>query len=127
MKINPRSFSTLLLALAAVVGTPARAHGDVRPLHGGIVQQVQDLDFELVPQADGAILYLRDHEQPLASAGVRGRLSVLNGSYRAEAELQPAGENRLRVSGVKLDKGARAVATLSGVQGKTLTVRFVVK
>jgi hypothetical protein len=127
MNITRHPLIAIALALAAVAGAPAHAHGGAQARHGGTVQQVQDLDFELVSQADGAILYLRDHDQPLASAGVRGRLTVLKGSYRAEADLQPAGDNRLHAAGVKLEPGARVVASLSGVRGKTLTVRFVLK
>ena len=52
------------LALSCLCMNPALAHGDVKPQYGGIVQKVNDVSFELVVQADGAIIYLMDHGKP---------------------------------------------------------------
>ena len=37
---------------------------------------------------------------------------------------RPQGVDRIEAPGVKLDQGARAVAVMHGVGGKTVTVRF---
>ena len=115
------------LVLAGLSINPAQAHGDAKPIHGGIVQKVNDVGFELVLQADGATIYLMDHGKPMASKGITGKLTVLQGSNKIEADIKEAGENTLRVLGVKLGKGDKLVAALSNVSGKNMTVRFQIK
>lgn len=122
--------SSLLLAalLGLTLAAPAaHAHGNASPRHGGIVQQAHDLGFELVVEPDGASLYLSDHDKPLPAQGISGRLTVLAGGQKTEAELKPAEGNRLRATGVKLAPGAKLVAVLNGVGGKTVTVRFALR
>src|SRR5688572_30087928 len=115
------------LALGAtIIGSGALAHTD-KAKHGGIVQAASDLSFELVPKGDVATIYVEDHGKPYATAGMSGKLTVLNGTEKSEAELRPAGDNRLEARGVKLGKGAKAVASLATAQKKTVTVRFAVK
>ena len=115
------------LVLACLSINPAEAHGDAKPIHGGIVQKVNDVGFELVVQADGATIYLMDHGQPMASKGITGKLTILQGSNKTEADIKEAGDNTLRVLGVKLGKGDKLVAALSNVGGKSMTVRFTIK
>ena len=115
------------LALSCLSMNPAQAHGDAKPMHAGIVQMVNDLSFELVAQADGATIYLMDHGKPMASKGITGKLTVLQGSNKTEADIKEAGDNTLRVLGVKLGKGDKLVAALSNVGGKSMTVRFTLK
>ena len=115
------------MALSFFSMNPALAHGDVKPQYGGIVHKVNDVSFELVAQADGAIIYLMDHGKPVPSKGITGKLTVLQGSNKIEADIKEAGENTLRVLGVKLGKGDKLVAALSNVSGKNMTVRFQIK
>ena len=119
--------SVAVLALSCLSMNPAQAHGDAKPMHAGIVQMVNDLSFELVAQADGATIYLMDHGKPMASKGITGKLTVLQGSNKTEADIKEAGDNTLRVLGVKLGKGDKLVAALSNVGGKSMTVRFTIK
>ena len=115
------------LVLVCLSINPAEAHGDAKPIHGGIVQKVNDVGFELVVQADGATIYLMDHGKPMASKGITGKLTILQGSNKTEADIKEAGDNTLRVLGVKLGKGDKLVAALSNVGGKSMTVRFTLK
>ncbi len=119
--------SVASLAISCLSMSLVMAHGDAKPLHGGIVQQVNDLSFELVAQADGATIYLMDHDKPMASKGITGKLTVLQGTNKFEGEIKEAGDNTLRVMGVKLGKGDKLVAALSNVGGKSMTVRFTIK
>jgi len=119
--------SVLSLALSCLCMNTALAHGVAKPLHGGIVQKVNDIGFELVAQPDGATIYLMDHDKPMASKGITGKLTVLQGSNKIEADIKEAGDNTLRVLGVKLGKGDKLVAALSNVGGKSMTVRFTIK
>ena len=115
------------LAISCLSVNTVQAHGDAKPQHGGIVQKANDLSFELVTQADGATIYLMDHGKPMASKGITGKLTVLQGSNKIEADIKEAGDNTLRVMGVKLGKGDKLVAALSNVGGKGMTVRFTIK
>ncbi len=115
------------LVLVCLSINPAEAHGDAKPIHGGIVQKVNDVGFELVVQADGATIYLMDHGKPMASKGITGKLTVLQGSNKTEADIKEAGDNTLRGLGVKLGKGDKLVAALSNIGGKSMTVRFTIK
>jgi len=115
------------MTLALLSLNPAMAHGGAKPTHGGIVQVANDVSFELVADADGVTIYLMDHGRPMASKGTTGKLTVLQGSNKTEAEIQEAGDNKLRAAGVKLVKGDKLVAVLNNVEGKSTTVRFTVK
>ena len=119
--------SVASLTISCLSMNPVLAHGDAKPLHGGIVQLVNDLSFELVAQADGATIYLMDHDKPMASKGITGKLIVLKGSDKIESDIKESGENTLRVMGVNLGKGDKLVAALSNVNGKSMTVRFTIK
>ena len=112
---------------AAVLPATVHAHGGAKARHGGIAQMAHDLEFELVAQPDAAVIYVVDHDQPLATKGMSGKLTALRGSQKTEAPLQEAGTNQLRATGVKLEKGDKVVATIQSSQGKTTTVRFVVR
>lgn len=112
-------------ALAGAAGV--MAHGAPDPQHGGVVQVVSDLGFELVGTMEGAALYVTDHDDDYDAARLSGTLTVLNGSQKSEAELKPAGGNKLEAKGVNLGKGAKAVAVLNTSSRKPITVRFTVK
>ena len=104
----------------------AFAHTE-KPKHGGVVQAASDLSFELVPKGDVATVYVEDHGKPFATTGMTGTLTVLNGTDKSEAELKPAGDNRLEAKGVTLGKGAKAVASIKTAKNKTISVRFSVR
>mgnify|MGYP000949998287 CR=1 FL=1 len=131
MNFKPASLRLLAasaLCAASLLAAPvAFAHGDAKPQHGGVVRTASDLSFELVAVADGATLYVIDHGKDYDTAGVSGKLTVLNGAEKSEADLKPAGGNKLEAKGVKLGSGAKVVAALQTSDKKTVTVRFTVK
>lgn len=121
-----RLLSSLVLA-AATLGTPvAFSHGVAAAQYGGVVQSAGDLSFELVGTAEGATLYVDDHDDDYDTKKMGGKLTVLNGAVKSEGDLIPAGGNKLVAKGVKLDKGAKAVAAITEDR-KSMTVRFTVK
>jgi hypothetical protein len=122
-----RLFAAAVLAFAFTTATAVHAHGEAKAKQGGVVTVAGDLVFELVVKPEGAVVYVEDHGKPFATAGMSGKLTVLKGTEKSEGELKAAGDNRLEASGVKLAKGARAVATVTTTDKKTLTVRFTVK
>ncbi|MFH1814252.1 MAG: hypothetical protein ABIF28_08820 [Pseudomonadota bacterium] len=123
-----KTFLITVLAVAAAA-TPqfVSAHGEAKPRHGGVVQNVNDLGFELVADAAGATIHVDDHGSALASSGMSGKLTVLDGKTKSEAVLKPAGGNRLFAEGARLAPGAKAVATITDAAGKTMTVRFSIR
>lgn len=116
-----------VLGISALTLDSAWAHGGVKPKHGGVVQATGDLSFELTTSNNGVTIHVEDHGKPLDTAGMTGKLTVLNGSERTEAALKPAGENRLEANGVKVGSGTRAVAALTSRDGTAISVRFSIK
>lgn len=116
-----------LIAFSAMLCGDASAHNTSKAKSGGVMSTAGDLEFELVASADGALIYVEDHGKPLATSGVSGKLTVLTGSAKSEAEVKSGGENKLVASGVKLTSGAKVVAVVTMAGKKPLTVRFVVK
>ena len=119
-------FTVVLLGLSALSFNVAMAHGGAAAKHGGVVATASDLGFELVSTPDGAAIYVEDHGKPMAPTGMKGKLTVLNGAEKSEADLVVAGD-KLEAKGVKLAKGAKVVAALVTPAAKAITVRFTVK
>ena len=122
----------LLAALALALCGPAFAAGnhahEQQPLHGGIVTEVADIDYELVAQPDTLTLHLRDHGKPLALDGASAKLTLLNGSEKTEATLSPAGDGKLQAKGsFKVAPGTKVVALVTVPGKKAANVRFAVK
>jgi hypothetical protein len=120
-----KTLKTLALALAIAAAPLALAHGDIDAKHGGVTKMQNDLGFELVPSDDGAAIYIEDHGKPVPVAGMSGKLTVLNGSQKSEAQLVPAGD-RLEAKKVKVGIGSKVVAAIQTADRKAITVRFAV-
>jgi hypothetical protein len=118
--------TSIALALAALAFNVAWAHGAGEPKHGGVVQAAGDLSFELVGTADGAVIYVEDHGKPITPTGMSGKLTVLSGNDKSEANVEVAGD-KLEAKGVKLAKGTKVVAALTTTKQKAITVRFTVR
>ncbi len=118
--------TVMVLGLSALSFDAAWAHGEASARHGGVVAKASDLGFELVGTPTGAAIYVEDHGKPMAPTGMRGKLTVLNGTEKSEAELAVAGD-KLEAKGVKLAAGAKVVAALTTPARKAITVRFTVK
>jgi hypothetical protein len=121
-----RMLAAVALSLSALSLQAALAHGTHKARHGGVVAVVNDLGFELVSTPTGAAIYIDDHGKPMAPIGMTGKLTVLNGTQKSEAELVVSGE-KLEAKGVKLAPGAKVVAALTTSAKKVITVRFTLK
>jgi len=118
--------AVVVLGVSALSLNAAFAHGGGPAKHGGVVATSSDLSFELVGSPDGAVIYVEDHGKPMAPTGLKGKLTVLNGAEKSEADLVASGD-KLEAKGIKLAKGAKAVATLVTPAAKAITVRFTVR
>ena len=119
-------FTVVVLGLSVLSFNAAFAHGGAKAKHGGVVAVASDLGFELVSTASGAAIYVEDHGKPMVPTGMTGKLTVLNGAEKSEAELAVAGD-KLEAKGVKLAAGAKVVAALTTPAQQAITVRFTVK
>ena len=102
-------------------------HGhEHKPLHGGVVREVKDMDYELVAKPDSIQLYLRDHGKPVDITKGSAKLTVLSGNQKQEINLMPDGERFLAKGTFAIAPSAKAVAQVS-MGGPTVTARFVIK
>ena len=122
--------ATVTLALAGTAHAagekPSHAHTH-KALHGGVVVEGKDIDFELVARPATIQIYLRDHGKAVDMAKASAKVTLLNGTEKQEVELKPAGD-KLEASGsFKVGPGTKAVAVVT-VSGKAAaTARFSFK
>jgi hypothetical protein len=125
-KVMKKLLTVVVLGMSVLWIDVAMAHGSAKARHGGAVATASDLNFELVGTPTGAVIYVDDHGKPMSPAGMAGKLTVLLGSEKADAELVVAGD-KLEAKGIKLAAGAKVVAALTTPAKKAITVRFTVK
>lgn len=109
----------------AADGKHDHAH-EHQSMHGGVVVEVRDMDYELVAKPDTIQLHVRDHGKPADVSKARAKVTLLTGAEKQEIELKPAGD-KLEASGsFKVGPGTKAVAVVT-VNGKPATARFTLK
>lgn len=115
--------SSLLLSGLAWAGPNDAGH---KPMHGGVLTTVKDIDYELVATPTTLRLYVRDHGKAVDLSKASAKLTLLTGAEKQEVDLKPSGE-KLEVSGsFKVSAGTKAAAVIS-LGGKQSTARFVLK
>lgn len=121
--------SAMVLAFTAgafAQGKHEHAH-EHAPLHGGVVVESKDVDYELVATPDTLQLHLRDHGKPMDVSKASARVTLLAGAEKQDVELKPAGGKLEAKGSFKVPAGTKAIAVVSNA-GKTLgTARFVLK
>lgn len=124
---------TLLSTMALTLATSAFAAGEKhdhahehKPLHGGVVVEVKDIDYELVAKPTVIQLHLRDHGKPADVSKATAKVTMLSGTEKQEVELKPAGDKLEATGNFKVGAGTKAVAVVT-VAGKPATVRFTIK
>ncbi|MDO9091051.1 MAG: hypothetical protein Q8R98_06670 [Rubrivivax sp.] len=124
---------TLLASIALALAGSAFAAGEHnhahehKPLHGGVVVEVKDMDYELVAKASVIQLHLRDHGKPTDVARASAKLTLLSGAEKQEVELKPAGDKLEATGTFKVGPGTKVVALVT-IAGKPAgTVRFALK
>lgn len=124
---------TLIATIALAVAGTAHAAGEKhdhahehKPMHGGVVVEAKDMDYELVAKATAIQLYLRDHGKPADVSKASAKLTLLTGTEKQEVELNPAGDKLEATGTFKVGPGTKAVAVVT-VNGKPATARFTIK
>jgi hypothetical protein len=115
-------FASITLALARSAFAAGDKH-DHKPLHGGVVVEVKDMDYELVAKPTVIQLHLRDHGKAADLSKATAKLTLLTGTEKQEVELKPAGDKLEATGSFKVGPGTKAVAIVS-VAGKPSTARF---
>ncbi len=121
--------ATIALASAGLVQAAGEKHDHAhehKPVHGGVVVEVKDMDYELVVNPATLQLYLRDHGKAADVSKASAKITLLTGAEKQEVELKPVG-NKLEATGsFKVGLGTKAVAVVT-VSGKPATARFTLK
>lgn len=121
------AFASVVLALAGATHA-ADPHGHaLEAMHGGVVVEAKEIDYELVARPDRIELYLRDHGKPVDVSQASARLTLLSGGQKQEVELKPAG-GRLQAEGnFEVAPGAKAVVVVTRPGKGSATARFSMK
>ena len=112
-------------SLAFAAGGHNHAHGH-NPLHGGVVTELKDMDYELLAKPEQIQLFVRDHGKPADISKGSAKLTVLSGNQKQEINLLPDGEHFIAKGTFTIAPGTKAVARVS-LGGPVVTVRFVLK
>ena len=120
------SIALALAGSAFAAGEHNHAH-EHKPLHGGLVVEVKDMDYELVAKPTVIQLHLRDHGKPTDVSKASAKLTLLSGAEKQEVELKPAGDKLEATGTFKVGPGTKVVALVT-IAGKPAgTVRFALK
>jgi hypothetical protein len=120
---------TFLITSSLVLGGLAWAgpnDGDHKPMHGGVLTTVKDIDYELVASPTTLRLYVRDHGKAVDASKASAKLTLLTGAEKQEVDLKPAGDKFEATGSFKVGPGTKVVAILT-VAGKPTTARFIIK
>jgi hypothetical protein len=123
-------FASITLALAGSAFAAGDKHDHAhehKPLHGGVVVEVKDVDYELVAKPTVIQLHLRDHGKPADVSKAMAKVTLLTGAEKQEVELKPAGDKLEATGSFKVGPGTKVVALVT-IAGKSAgTVRFALK
>lgn len=127
MKLISTAFGLILMAASSVFAADKHDHGhEDKPLHGGLVAEVKDMDYELVAKPDVLQLYLRDHGKPVDVSKATAKVTLLSGADKQEVELKPTGDKLEAKGSFKVSPGTKVVAQVN-LASKATTARFVLK
>jgi len=122
-------FHTLLITSSLFLSGLAWAgphDADHKPMQGGVLSTVKDVDYELVAKPDVLQLYVRDHGKPVDVSKTTAKVTLLSGSEKQEVELKPIGDKLEAKGSFKISAGTKVVAQVISA-GKTSSVRFALK
>lgn len=120
-----------LIAALALAATSAAFAADThdhehKALHGGVVVEVKDMDYELVAKPDALQLHLRDHGKAVDVTKATAKLTLLTGAQKQEVELKPVGDKLEAKGSFNFAANTKVIAVVS-LAGKLSTARFVLK
>lgn len=127
MKLISTALALTLMLSGAVFAADKHDHGhEDKPLHGGMVTEIKDVDYELVAKPDVLQLYVREHGKPVDVSKMTAVVTLLFGTDKQEVNLKPSVDKLEAKGSFKLTVGTKIVAQVSAT-GKAVTARFVLK
>ena len=123
-------FASLALTLAGsawAAGEPHDHAHEHQSLHGGVVVEGKDIDYELVAQPTLIQLYLRGHGKPIDVSKASAKLTLLTGTEKQLVELKPVGAKLEAAGSFKVAPGTKVVAVITGAGPAPSTARFTLK
>ena len=127
MKLISTTLALMLMTSGTAFAADKHAHGhEDKPLHGGLITEIKDVDYELVAKPDVLQLYVRDHGKPVDVSKATAKITLLSGSDKQEIDLKPSGDKLEAKGSFKVAPGTKVVAQVN-LASKATTARFVLK
>ena len=127
MKLISTTLALMLMTSGTAFAADKHAHGhEDKPLHGGLITEIKDVDYELVAKPDVLQLYVRDHGTPVDVSKATAKITLLSGSDKQEIDLKPSGDKLEAKGSFKVAPGTKVVAQVN-LASKAATARFVLK
>jgi hypothetical protein len=126
--IRGAGIAFMALGLSVALSGPALAHGSTKPRHGGQVAVAGETVIEMVRAPAGISVFVTSEDEPIASAGLTGKLVVTQGEKKTNAALVAGPGNRLDAAGLKVANGATvSVVLVSKATQERSVVSFATK
>jgi hypothetical protein len=114
--------------VSSSIAFAAGEHDDHKPRFGGLVVEGKAFDVELVAKADVITVYLSEHGKPMSAKGSKGKITLLSGSEKVDAELLATADGKLEAKGKFLAAtGTKAVLTVTPENKAASMFRFTLK
>ena len=117
----------LIAATVAFAASAFAGKDDHTAKHGGIFVEGKAADVEVVAKADAIHVYVYDHGTPSKIEGAKGKLTLLNGGVKTEADLVPSGDKLEAKGSYKLVKGTKGITVVTLAGKPAFTARLEVK
>jgi hypothetical protein len=128
MKASHLITALFLASTSVAFAADGHDHGhEHKSLHGGIVTEVKDMDYEFVAKPDVLQLHLRDHGKAVDVSKASAKATLLAGTEKQEIELKPAGDKLEAKGSFKVAAGTKVVVLVNLPGKPAATARFVVK
>ncbi len=112
-----------LLAFAAKDGDDHH-----QPKFGGIVAEGKAFDAELVAKPDLITVHLNAHGKPMSTKGFKGKITLLSGTEKVEADLASAGDTKLEAKGkFNIAASTKALVVLTSEGNTANSFKFSLK
>ena len=96
-------------------------------LHGGVVAEVRDMDYELVVKPGVIQIYLRDHDKAVDVKGAKAKVTVFVGRDKVEAQLAPVADKLEAKGAFTVTAGSKAIAVVTLAGKSPQKVQFTLK
>lgn len=79
---------SVVSALSCSVASAAGKHEESKPRHGGVVVEVNEVEYELVARDGGLVIHVADHGKPVSTKGWSGSIATVGGERLPRSSCQ---------------------------------------